>query len=515
MKNIKHQISTMIRACYPYIFIHSFEEMRVINTIKEINDSLPSKRKLYIWSQASGMRQFGQAVSPIRQRTGNNPALEALYQIASTKEDSIFILCDFHHYMRSSSNNNSYETVRLMRDLLPQLKNGEVRRTIVIVSPTLVIPDEMQKEVSVIEFPLPTESELEAVINKLIDDHDLKPMLNEEEKRSLANVALGMTMEEAENVFSRAIIEGKGNLDLGAMPIVFEEKKQVISKSGLLEYIDRKVSIDDVGGLEILKSWLRKRIGAWNPAAVSEYRLPLPRGVLVTGVPGCGKSLTAKATSAMWGLPLVKFDFGRVFSGLVGSSEENMRRAIATAEAMAPCVLWIDEIEKGLAGGMGASDGGTSARVLGTFLSWMQEKESMVFIIATANDISALRPELQRKGRFDEIFFVDLPSFFERKEIFKLHIEKRRCAAINAVNMNDAFYNLLAEHTKGFSGAEIEAIVISALFEAYAENRNLSEKDFMGAIENTVPLSVTQADQITALRSWAESRAVYASVPER
>lgn len=514
MKRINHQIETMIRACYPYVYIHSFEEMRVLKTLKEILDRLPSKRKLYVWSQAGGMRLYGQNAS-IKQRTGNNPALEALHQIAATQEDSVFVLCDFHHYMRSGENNNSYETVRLMRDLLPQLKNGAVRRTVIIVSPTLTIPDEMQKEMSVIEFPLPTEEELESVIDQLIRDHGLRDGMTAAEKRCLANVALGMTMEEAENVFSRAIIEGGGTLDLGALPIVMEEKKQVIRKSGLLECIDSKVSIDEVGGLEILKNWLRKRSGAWNPAAVSQYRLPMPRGVLVTGVPGCGKSLTAKATSAMWGLPLVKFDFGRVFSGLVGSSEENLRRAIATAEAMAPCVLWIDEIEKGLAGGIGSADGGTSARVLGTFLSWMQEKESMVFIIATANDISALRPELQRKGRFDEIFFVDLPGFTERKEIFKLHVEKRRCAALNAVTTDDAFYNRLAERTKGFSGSEIEAIVVAALFEAYAETRHLTENDFLTAITNTVPLSVTQADQITALRSWAETRAVYASVPER
>ena len=514
MNRMKNQIATMIRARYPYIYIHSFEELRVIRMLKEINEELTGNRKLYIWSQAGGMRLYGQKVSPLKQRTSHNPALDALYQIGKSQEDSIYVLCDFHHYMKSDVNNNSYETVRLMRDLMLQMKQGNAKKTVVIISPTLVIPDEMQKEISVVEFPLPTERELEAVLNQLVCDNAPDVTICEEDKQILANVALGMTLEEAENAFSRAMITCGGKMDLNVLPIIFEEKKQVLSKSGLLEYIDKKISIEEIGGLEVLKNWLKKRNGAWNLGAVNEYKLPLPRGVLVTGVPGCGKSLTAKAMSAMWGLPLVKFDFGRVFSGLVGSSEENMRRAIATAEAMAPCVLWIDEIEKGLAGGMGASDGGTSARVLGTFLTWMQEKESMVFIIATANDISALKPELQRKGRFDEIFFVDLPGKTERKEIFKLHIEKRRCKAVNAVRTDARFYDLLAGHTKGFSGAEIEAVVVSALFEAYAEQRDLKETDFLNAIHQTIPLSVTQEEKIKELRKWAETRAVLASLPE-
>lgn len=513
---IDQQIATMIRARYPFIYVHSFEESRVVEAIDRINNSFSRHRSLYIWSQASGMRFYGQEIFPSKPKVLNNPALDALYQISQIKEDSIFVLCDFHHYMRSSDNNNSYETVRLMRDLLPQLKNGSVSKTIIIVSPTLVIPDEMQKEISIISYPLPGENELVASMNTLIRDNDLKDVLTPAEKAELANVALGMTMEEAENAFSRSIIESRcRQLNMDAMPIIFEEKKQVISKSGLLDYIDKQVDIQEVGGLEVLKNWLKKRCGAWNPGVISQYHLPLPKGVLVTGVPGCGKSMTAKAMSAMWGLPLVKFDFGRVFSGLVGSSEENMRRAIATAEAMAPCILWIDEIEKGLSGGPGSTDGGTSARVLGTFLSWMQEKTSMVFIVATANDIHALKPELLRKGRFDEIFFVDLPNFNERSEIFKLHIEKRQCDALKELRPDTAFYHRMAAQTDGFSGAEIESVVISALFEAYAENRTLLENDFHNAIKNTVPLSVTQEDKISALRNWAQHRAVYASVPDK
>ena len=296
------------------------------------------------------------------------------------------------------------------------------------------------------------------------------------------------------------------------LPVILEEKVQVIKKTGILEFIKSEYSIKDIGGLDNLKNWLLKRNNSWSEQA-KRYCIPAPKGVLVTGVPGCGKSLTAKAMSTIWQLPLLKLDFGKVFSGLVGSSEENMRRALATAEAVAPSILWIDEIEKGLSGLGSNGDSGVSSRIFGQFLTWMQEKEAPVFVIATANNISNLPPELLRKGRFDEIFFVDLPTLAERKEIFKLHLERRlkdKEVASEIMGVKN-LCTTLAKMTEGFIGSEIEQVVISALCDAFFENRPLKFEDLEKNISTTVPLSMTQREQILALRAWANIRAVSAT----
>ena len=293
-----------------------------------------------------------------------------------------------------------------------------------------------------------------------------------------------------------------GKINMKDLQVVLEEKVQVIKKTGILEFIRSDYTIKDIGGLDNLKNWLLKRNNSWSEQA-KKYCIPAPKGVLVTGVPGCGKSLTAKAMSTIWGLPLLKLDFGKVFSGLVGSSEENMRRALQTAEAVAPSILWIDEIEKGLSGLGSNGDSGVSSRIFGQFLTWMQEKEAPVFVIATANNISGLPPELLRKGRFDEIFFVDLPTEEERKEIFKLHLERRL--------KDKEVASELAKMTEGFIGSEIEQVVVSALCDAFFENRPLRFEDLAKNIQTTVPLSMTQREQVLALRQWANVRAVSAT----
>lgn len=260
-----------------------------------------------------------------------------------------------------------------------------------------------------------------------------------------------------------------GKLDISDLDVILEEKRQTIRKSGILEFVKSDLHIDDVGGLQNLKRWLLKRNKSWLDSA-ARYNLPAPRGVLITGVPGCGKSLVAKAISAMWQVPLLRLDVGKIFSGVVGSSEENMRRAIQTAEAIEPCVLWIDEVEKGFGGASSSSgDSGTSSRVFGTFLTWMQEKSKAVFVVATANNIAALPPEMMRKGRFDEIFFVDLPTYIERKEILKLHLARRlkNPEVIGDFVVNDSILSQMAKTTEGFVGAELEQVVISGLFEAF------------------------------------------------
>jgi SpoVK/Ycf46/Vps4 family AAA+-type ATPase len=294
-----------------------------------------------------------------------------------------------------------------------------------------------------------------------------------------------------------------------------DEKRQTIRKSGILEFVNVDIALDDIGGLENMKRWLEKRNNSWLDQA-KKYELPAPKGVLITGVPGCGKSLTAKAIAAAWGLPLLRMDIGKIFAGLVGSSEQNMRTAIRTAEAIAPCVLWIDEIEKGFSGASGTGDSGTSSRVFGSFLTWMQEKTKSVFVIATANNIDKLPPEFLRKGRFDEIFFVDLPTKAERRIIWNVHLKKRLKSAevVGDLKIDQQLSDRLAEISEGYSGAEIEQAVIIGLFEAFSEQRSISEQDLTKALVNMVPLSVTQSENIEAIRDWANVRAVAATSQE-
>ena len=339
--------------------------------------------------------------------------------------------------------------------------------------------------------------------------------LTEDDKEKLSKAALGLTMQEAENAFALAMVND-GKLNKQDISVILEEKMQVIRKTGLLEFIQSDLGIEDIGGLDNLKKWLLKRNNSWSEKA-KRYCIPAPKGVLVTGIPGCGKSLTAKAMSTIWQLPLLKLDIGKIFSGIVGSSEENMRKAINTIEAVAPAILWVDEIEKGLSNATSSNDSGVSSRIFGTLLTWMQEKTAPVFVIATANNISKLPPELLRKGRFDEIFFVDLPTLNERKEIFKVHLNKRLKDEFVCKNIkpnDEGFINYLAEKTEGFIGSEIEQVVISSLCDAFFENRPVEAYDFEKAIENTVPLSTTQKEQIISLRQWANIRAVSASAKE-
>jgi SpoVK/Ycf46/Vps4 family AAA+-type ATPase len=338
--------------------------------------------------------------------------------------------------------------------------------------------------------------------------------LKESEKEKLAKAALGLTLSEAENAFARAMVED-GRLDSNDVEVILEEKEQIIKKTGILEFVHSNLNMDDVGGLENLKRWLKKRNKSWLESA-QKYGLPSPKGVLITGVPGCGKSLISKAISAMWQLPLLRLDIGKIFSGIVGSSEENMRKAIKTAEAIAPSILWIDEIEKGFSGLHSNGDSGTASRIFGHFLTWMQEKTKPVFVIATANNISNLPPEFLRKGRFDEVFFVDLPTHRERVEIFRVHLNKRLKdpSVIGSFTVSEENLNKLADLTEGFIGAEIEQVVIDGLFEAFSEDRSVTFEDFEKACKQTVPLSVTQAEQIQQIRKWANVRAVTATPRE-
>ncbi len=302
--------------------------------------------------------------------------------------------------------NIDYNLIRKVRDLVTVLKASPNPKSVVFISPTVILPNELQKDVTILDFDLPTIDEIKGMLDEMIYVNEqsgrIEMDLNESEKEKICKAALGLTLQEAENAFARAMVED-GKLNIDDIEVVLEEKCQVIKKTGILEFIKSDLKMEDVGGLENLKRWISKRNKSWLDSA-QKYNLPAPKGILITGVPGCGKSLTAKAISAMWQLPLLRLDMGKIFSGVVGSSEENMRKAIKTAEAVSPSILWIDEIEKGFGGASSSGDSGTSMRIFGTFLTWMQEKTKPVFVVATANNINSLPSELLRKGRFDEIF---------------------------------------------------------------------------------------------------------------
>ena len=503
--------ANLVNAGFPYIYIPSYEEERITNTIESVTQNknlLKTDRKLFLWTQTDGLVCNGAKI-----RDTADP-LHAIESVANAKDDAIYLFKDFHVYFGGDRNSRpDYAVIRKLRDIIPTLKSS--RKTIVFVSSKLVIPCDMEKEISILDFALPNTEEIQALLEDLIGGLNPESVhLTEDEKITLSRSALGLTMQEAENAFCRAIVIEKG-LDIRALSVIHEEKNQVVKKTGVLEFVKSDLGIDNIGGLENLKKWLIRRNNSWSERAQA-YNLPAPKGVLITGVPGCGKSLTAKAMSAIWGLPLLKLDMGKIFGGIVGSSEENMRKAIATAEAVSPSILWVDEIEKGFSGLKSGGDSGTSARVFGTFLTWMQEKTEPVFVIATANDISSLPPELLRKGRFDEIFFVDLPTKKEREKIFKLHIDKRvRGSSVqHELQADDDVCRELAEMTAGYVGAEIEQIVISAMYEAFYAERGLQKSDVVKAIRETVPLSSTQREQILHLRAWAKERAVLATAIE-
>ena len=337
----------------------------------------------------------------------------------------------------------------------------------------------------------------------------MKLELSGDSREEILKAAQGLTLAEAESVFAKALVL-HGRLGVEQIPDILAEKRQIIRKSGMLDFYDSDASLAEVGGLENLKSWLVKRKLAFSDKAAG-FGLPPPRGVLLLGAQGCGKSLCAKAVSALWNLPLLRLDIGRIFNSLVGGSEENIRRAISVAEGVAPCILWVDEIDKAFGGLSGSStDSGTSQRVLGSFLTWLAEKRSSVFVAATANNVANLPPELLRKGRFDEIFFVDLPNSRERESIVSIHLRRRKRSSEN--------FDLagLAEAAAGFSGAEIEQAVISGLFDAfYDEGREVTTTDILRSLVETVPLSRTMAEEIERLRNWCLTRARPATAAEK
>jgi len=501
--NFQTELETLIRARYPILYVITSEEMRVQNLIVEI--ARKRQKKVFEWSYSTGIVPAGTSIQSQKHRNASTKdPLMALDQVIEQVEPAIFVFKDFHPFLTKSN----FAVVRKLKEIALHLKNSF--KTILLVSPIFEIPTELEKEITMLNFPLPSREDLSELLDKIIADvKELKQVtidLDDAGRERLLQAALGLTLGEAENVFAKIIVQD-GRLSGEDVNEVFAEKQQIIRKSGLLEYYATNETFADVGGLAVLKEWLDKRAKAFTDEARA-FGLPAPKGILMLGVQGCGKSLCAKAVSTRWQLPLLRFDMGRMFGSLVGSSEENVRRAIAVAESVAPAILWVDEIDKAFAGsqGSGATDGGTTARVFGTFLTWLSEKVAPVFVVATANDISQLPPELLRKGRLDEIFFVDLPSREERVEVFLIHLNKRKRDAAKFD------LELLSEKSEEFSGAEIEEAINSALYDAFYAKDELTTKHVLTALTQTVPLAKTMDEQINRLRSWAEGRARNASV---
>lgn len=488
MDDLLKEISIYIKARYPIIYLVTSEEGRAEKLLEKAGEL--SKKPCFFWSATGGYyntNKFGKDTDP----------LNALNVIMDYTEPGLFILKDFHPFLEDPV------TIRKIRDIVANLKKSY--KTLFIISPLLVLPPGLEKDITPVDIPMPSTKEIKQVLLQLINPLEqarkIKVKLDDDLVEKVVNASRGLTEGELENLYAKLIVSNR-RFDEGDLPLVVAEKKKLIRKSGLLEYYDFSESIDTVGGLDKLKSWLNQRGTAFSQKA-REFGLPEPKGMLLLGVQGCGKSLAAKATSTLWNLPLLKLDVGKIFDSYLGSSEKNIREAIKIAEALSPNILWLDEIDKAFSG-MGSQqsgDFGVSARVFGTFLTWMQEKTYPVFVLATANNIENLPPELLRKGRFDEIFFVDLPIKEERESIFKIHFNKR--------NRDPEKFDIpgFVDKAEGFTGAEIEQLIISGLYRAFAEDREIEDKDIFHEIEETVPLSVTYKERIDALRSWAEKRA--------
>jgi ATP-dependent 26S proteasome regulatory subunit len=501
MDSQMREIDVLIRARYSLLYVVSWEERRVLGALREI--VVGQDKSFYTWSETLGLKDGAKVLTPGAPDARTRDPINVLDAIRSSAEPAVYVLKDFHVFLNQSYPHAS-AVIRKLRDLADALHT--LYATVILLSPVLHLPDELQKDITVIDYDLPGLRDLDGLLTRALDSvrgqEGVDANLSAEQRERILKAALGLTLTEAENVFAKCIVE-KGRFDVD---LIVAEKQQLIRKSGILEYFESREQVEDIGGLDILKAWLQNRALAFTDKA-QKFGLPAPRGILLLGVQGCGKSLTAKAVAHLWRLPLLRLDVGRIFAGLVGSSEENMRRAIQMAETVSPCVLWLDEIEKGLAGvqSSGYADSGVTARVFATLNTWMQEKTKPVFVVATANDISQLPPELLRKGRFDDIFFVDLPAESERKDIFAIHLRRRKRSPA------DFDLHRLASESTGFSGAEIEQAVISGLYAAFESGREVTTEDITTGLKQTVPLSVTMREDIDMARRWAKRRARPAS----
>jgi len=488
----EQELDIYLRSRFTLIIVVTPEEERVLQVVKAVCER--GQRPCLTWDVADGFQSLSQEKANLP--TTKDP-LTALEQIEKADTNGLFVLKDFHDCWGIA------QVKRKLRSVAQRLK--ATRKSMVVTSPNGSIPAELKDEAVIVEFPLPKEAELGRVLDQLVQTPGIKVNLTKLGREKLVRAALGLTASQTQRVFAKAIVTN-GVLDDRDITVVTEEKKQIIKESQALEFFAVQETPSDVGGLGVLKDWLRLRERAFGQEA-QDYGLPAPKGIALIGIPGTGKSLTAKMIGGLWRLPLLRLDIGALFGSLVGESEARTRKALELAETVAPCILWIDELEKAFSSG--GLDGGVSTRVFGTILTWMQEKTAPCFVVATANNITQLPPELLRKGRFDEIFFLDLPTLAERQEIVTVHLRKR--------NRFPQEFDIvgLAKAAEGYVGAEIEQAIIDGMYVGFNQGREVTTADILTALRRQVPLSVSQKEVIGFLRDWLqEGRAQSASFEE-
>jgi SpoVK/Ycf46/Vps4 family AAA+-type ATPase len=487
-------LELLILSRHAIVAVETYEEERIESALQAIAGRL--EIPFFVWTVTDGLRRHGGG-SPIYE---TQRPIMALGNLAAIKGDGVYLFKDLHRYLEEP------EIVRRLQDLTRVF--ARARRAIVLAAPRIALPPELEKTVAHVRLDLPTREELMRLAHDVVDglarQHRIRVELGAADFARLVDALGGLTLFEAERALARVVLEDL-SLTLRDLDRLVELKKSLLEKDGLLEYFPPDEGLAQVGGLGTLKAWLDKRRKAFTPEA-AEFGVRPPKGLLLLGVQGCGKTLAARAVAREWGLPLLRLEPGRLYDKYIGESEKNLERALQIAERMAPCVLMVDEIEKGFAAVSGAeADGGVSRRIFGRLLGWLQERQAPVFVVATCNQIHTLPPELMRKGRFDEIFFLDLPTPEERREIFAVHLTKRK--------RDPARFDLgaLAAAAEGFSGAEIEQGVVSALYTAFSSGSELDTATVLEELGATRPLSVTRGEEIAALREWARDRAVPAS----
>ncbi|MCB9760072.1 MAG: AAA family ATPase [Alphaproteobacteria bacterium] len=486
MQELFDHIGVLIRARYPLLYLLTYEEGRVERNVERMAGR--SQMAVWRWRSTEGLRQGTEPALPDTQ-----PALAALDAIAQQREAAVFLMMDLHHALADP------QVVRRLRDLIPGL--GQRGQAVIIASPMLAVPRELEKDLLILDMPLPDRDEVARLLSALLRRQ--KQPITPELFERIVRTSLGLTEREIKRSYARIVLD-HGEFGEDCVADLVAAKRQAIRRSRFLEFYDQVDDMGAVGGLENLKDWLDRRAVAFSEKAHA-FGLPEPKGVFLLGVQGCGKSLTAKCVAGLFRIPLLRLDVGALFQRSGGGVEESLRETIRIAESIAPAVLWIDELEKGfLTEGEKAS-----GSAFGTFLTWLQEKTRPVFVVATANEVRGLPPELLRKGRFDEIFFVDLPTVHERLTILEIHLRRR--------GRDPADFDLYqcAEETEKYSGAELEQVVVEALFNAFAEDRELNHRDLLRVIRDTVPLAITMDDRLKELREWARPRTRPASLDTR
>ncbi|MEB3827724.1 AAA family ATPase [Phormidium sp. CCY1219] len=482
----------MIRARYPLLYLVAVEEEPVEVVLHNVAHLSTPQRKVFFWDIVRGWQDNNAAKGSV---------MAALDRIAKAppQEYAIFVLRDLHPILKHSASEKNMPIIRELRNLTRELKRS--RKTLILTAHTLEIPPELREEITIIDFPLPDINEINYLISQFVKPEKLN--INGLAREQLVKACQGLSRTRIQRVLAKALA-AKQQVNETDIDSVLEEKKQAIRQTGILDFLPTRESLKNVGGLDNLKQWVQMRKDAFTEEA-RRYGIPNPKGILLVGIQGTGKSLCAKTIAHEWRLPLLRLDTGRLFGGIVGESESRVRQMIQLAQALAPCVLWIDEIDKAFGNISGGSDGdsGTSRRVFGSLITWMQEKTAPVFIVATANNVKILPAELLRKGRFDETFFLNLPTEREREEIFKVHLQRLRPS-----RLRDFDFALLGQHSREFSGAEIEQAIVDAMHRAFSsvvngQRRDFTTEDILREMEETVPLAAIARSQIEELKQWA------------